>query len=59
MVDKILNCMDVEVLVKDDDVKWSHEIGTLLPRDGGDLQGYEKVEICERQRLQDVSVFIV
>ena len=58
IVDKILNCMKIEVLVEDAEVKWSHEMGAVLPRDGGDVEGYDKVEICDRQRLQDVSIII-
>ena len=58
MVDKVLNCMKVEVLVENADVKWTHDMGAMLPRKGEDLQGYDKVEICDRQRLQDVSISI-
>ena len=51
--------MAVEVLVNDKDVKWNHEIDVLVPKDGKDVEGYVKVEICDRQQLQDVSSFVV
>ena len=51
--------MNVEALVEDQDVKWGHEMGAVLPRDGGDVEGFEKMEISDRQRIQDVSIDII
>ena len=55
IVMKILECMKVEVLVEDQTVEWNHDIAAVLPTDGGDVPDFVKVEICDRQRLQDVS----
>ena len=56
MIDKILLCMGNEVIIGNDDIKWSHDPGLLVPKDGSDLEGYTKVVVSERQELHDVSI---
>lgn len=60
LIQKILECMAIEVLVGDPTVKWDHDVAAMVPtKEGSDLQGYTKLSINNRQLLQQVKFRIL
>ena len=52
---KILLCMGNEVVIGNNDLKFSHETGVKLDTEGATPEGYFTIPVSDRQQLQEVS----
>jgi hypothetical protein len=52
---KILRCMGNEVVIGNNDLKFSHETGVELATSDATPEGYFTIPVSDRQQLQEVS----